>query len=200
MKIFVIGDTHFSHTNIIKYCDRPFKSSVEMDETLIDNWNGVVSDDDLVIHVGDFALGGDPNKAVNIMRRLNGRIILTPGNHDRNDFLKAYRKAFGFDKISIKQYYSTLFQEGKTVLFSHYPTDVQFSFPEHPGYFPNPKGPLKGFLVSYHIHGHIHNKPSRFPQQYNVSVECINYTPILLTEVLNTLYAANGRSSQDNSR
>ena len=55
MKYFIISDTHFGHTNVIKYCNRPFKDIEEMDKTLIKNWNETVSNKDVVIHLGDFA-------------------------------------------------------------------------------------------------------------------------------------------------
>ena len=48
-RIFVTSDTHFSHVNIIKYCNRPYASVEEMNNALIDNWNSVVKNDDLVI-------------------------------------------------------------------------------------------------------------------------------------------------------
>lgn len=78
MKYFIIADTHFGHKNIIKYCNRPFKTIEEMDETLIKNWNEVVSKEDTVLHLGDVFLCGK-EKAKQIMSRLNGKKILIKG-------------------------------------------------------------------------------------------------------------------------
>lgn len=55
---FFTSDTHFGHANIINLCNRPFKDVNHMNNMLVENWNSVVSDDDTVFHLGDFALGG----------------------------------------------------------------------------------------------------------------------------------------------
>ena len=39
--VFFTSDTHFNHTNIIRFCSRPFKDVEHMNETLIANWNRV---------------------------------------------------------------------------------------------------------------------------------------------------------------
>ena len=56
-KIFFTADTHWGHRNIIRYCQRPFADVEEMNEALITNWNSTVGKDDIVFHLGDFAMG-----------------------------------------------------------------------------------------------------------------------------------------------
>ena len=49
-KSFFIADTHFGHSEIMNYENRPFSSVEEMDNTIISNWNSVVSDNDKVLY------------------------------------------------------------------------------------------------------------------------------------------------------
>lgn len=77
------GDTHFNHTNILKYCNRPFDSIYHMNETIITRWNERVKDGDTVFHLGDFCFKEkDGIKAQDWLDRLNGNMILLKGNHD----------------------------------------------------------------------------------------------------------------------
>lgn len=55
--ICFIADTHFNHENIIKYCDRPFSNTKEMNEYIIQKWNSVAKEDDVVYHLGDVGFG-----------------------------------------------------------------------------------------------------------------------------------------------
>jgi len=87
--IFFTADMHISHANIIRHCNRPWVSIEEHDETLINNWNSVVSKKDMVYLLGDFAMipkqtDGTPRMKLyrKLRLRLNGKIFLVIGNHD----------------------------------------------------------------------------------------------------------------------
>ena len=77
-----ISDHHFGHANIIKHAQRPFSGVAAMNEAMITQWNAVVEHTDRVIHLGDLYWGADPEQWKAVRRRLNGKILLVPGNHD----------------------------------------------------------------------------------------------------------------------
>jgi len=95
-KIFITADQHFFHGNIIKYCNRPFKSLEQMNETIIRNHNERVKPNDIVYHIGDFCFRNSNNSrgegtrttAEEYIQKLNGRIVFIKGNHDQNNSLK----------------------------------------------------------------------------------------------------------------
>ena len=155
--IYLISDLHLDHKNIIKYCNRPFSSAEEMNRTIIDNWNEVVKEDDFVYLVGDLAFGRKKTKIQYWLKKLNGNVILLIGNHDKG-YLKSVPHA---DKC-------VLSYKRKEFLLIHDPEKVR---------------KWDGWV----IHGHEHNnKPEKYPfineknKTINVSVELINYTPILI--------------------
>ena len=75
------SDTHFWHKQIIDYDERPYSDLYEMEESIIQRHNQVVSKRDVVYHLGDFAFG-NPRKWKTITDRLHGQITLVRGNHD----------------------------------------------------------------------------------------------------------------------
>ena len=81
-KIFVTADFHASHSNIIRYCGRPFKDASHMNEVLIANNNMIVDSQGTVYHLGDFSMSLTAVKK--ILPQLNGKHYLILGNHDRS--------------------------------------------------------------------------------------------------------------------
>lgn len=58
-KNFYIADTHFGHKNILKYDNRPFFTTEEMDNELVERWNAAVDPSDTVYILGDFCWKGE---------------------------------------------------------------------------------------------------------------------------------------------
>lgn len=81
---FVIGDTHFDHHNIIRYCNRPFNSVEQMNRTMVKNWNNTVRRKDKVYFLGDMAYGRGSRPASHWLEKLNGNITYIWGSHDRD--------------------------------------------------------------------------------------------------------------------
>ena len=160
-KVYVISDTHFGHANIIKYCDRPFNDADQMDSMLIKNWNEIITPDDIVWHLGDFALK-NKEKTINYFRRLNGRKMLVLGNHDI--FPEQFYRDLGFQYVSR---FPIIYD--KKIILSHAPIDKDQKIGDF-----------------FNIYGHVHNKREEYrdDNSYCVSVENINYRPILINEVL----------------
>ena len=150
---FYIGDTHFGHENIVKYCGRPFKHALDMEETIIKNWNSAVGKNDTVYHLGDFSLYYSNVEKQQMLDRLNGRKVLIIGNHD------IYRIGH-WKKLGVEAHKKFIVHDG--LILSHVP----IMFPELPN-------------VHGHTHGNVHR--GEIPEHgvfVCVSVEAIRYTPV----------------------
>lgn len=79
MTTYYTSDMHYGHERIIELCNRPFADLDEMHDAMIYNWNTLVRPTDVVVVLGDVAIG---RRGLEQVRRLNGRKILVPGNHD----------------------------------------------------------------------------------------------------------------------
>lgn len=160
MKHFVISDLHLGHSNIIKLCKRPFKDAEEMDNEIIKRWNSVVSNNDVVYLVGDFSFRS--KNVEKYLDKLNGKIILVKGNHDKYIKHSKIIKVCDYLEINI---------DGVSYVLSHYPM-VAWN-----GQFRN----------SVHLYGHVHSSGNEWefpkvPNAHSVCCEFLNYTPIELTK------------------
>ena len=176
--IYFTSDTHFGHANIIKYCDRPFATVEEMNEALVKNWNSRVSPSDTVYHLGDFAMGGKDN--LNIRSRLQGKIVLIRGNHDRSCEQMA---PYGFSEI-----YDNLKLEvdGVKLYLAHIAHHIADPYAGRN----TTEKILPELLVpppidfDYFLCGHVHEKWTRHFNTINVGVDVCNFHPMTLAEVL----------------
>ena len=111
-KKFYISDLHLGHNNIIRLDNRPFKNMTEMETTIINNWNSVVSDNDQVYILGDMFWNND--RAPEILDELKGSKYLVKGNHDRINSPMAERFVWIKDYAEIKD-------NGEHLVLCHYP-------------------------------------------------------------------------------
>ncbi len=153
MHKWFISDTHFSHTNIIRYTGRPFGSTDEMNERLIDNWNALVEPGDAVFFLGDFGLGSTDYLAT-LCSKLHGNKICIRGNHDGTS---AKMRKIGF--LFVLESAFIMIGCHKVELI-HVP-----SVPAPP---------------HFQLHGHVHEKRSNklVGTQLNLSVEVWDYKPV----------------------
>jgi calcineurin-like phosphoesterase family protein len=179
---FVISDHHLGHTNSwekFKLSDgsplRPFTSTEEMNETMIERHNAKVKEQDTVYFLGDVVIN---KKYLELVKRMNGRKILIRGNHDI--FKDEDYREVGFEQIHGVRVFVDKF------IMSHIPL--------------HPDCVTERFRVN--VHGHLHaNEVTRevidnpFEQYCNtvrseidprylcVCVEQTNFTPLHFDEV-----------------
>lgn len=76
------ADFHLGHSNIIRYCGRPFQATDEMDDAILSRLNTSVKEHDSLYYLGDFCLGSSKH-AREYRRRIRCKnIYFVEGNHD----------------------------------------------------------------------------------------------------------------------
>ena len=174
-KTFFTSDLHFFHANILKYTNRPFRSVLEMNEALINNWNSCVSKSDIIWIIGDFAFA-DETKILNIVSRLNGEKHFVMGNHDqifkKHDFKQELKKHNFIVHSALEEIYvvDANHSHGKQhIALCHFAMRVW----------------NKSHRGSWHLYGHSHGT---LPDDLNslstdVGVDRWNYTPVEYAEL-----------------
>lgn len=165
MTIYFTSDLHFRHSNIIKLESktRPFKTVEDMDAKLIEEWNELITKEDIVYFLGDFSFNSKWLSIVGILEQLNFKemkVIL--GNHDNKSFVRATKE---FSNITIS-YADRIKYEGKLIYLSHYPMML---------------GERKNL---FNLHGHIHSNESPEPTyQYNVGYDYTSKIAISIEDI-----------------
>lgn len=171
--IFFTADTHFDHSRIIKYCDRPFKSVDEMNGEMIKRWNDKVSNKDVVYHLGDFCFSRGNTGISNIKKfryQLNGKIHLIIGNHDDEDNCV---DSNCFDSV---KYLSQIKIDGQKIILCHYSMRVWNA--SHYG--------------SWQLYGHSHGVlPDIGGLTFDVGVDRFDFCPLSFDEVKDIMATRN---------
>jgi calcineurin-like phosphoesterase family protein len=165
--LWFTSDTHYHHSNILKFTKRPYSSVQEMNESLVDNWNSVVKSKDTVYHLGDFAFPCKEQEAVNILKRLNGHKHFIRGNHDeciKREALKYFESFDHMKKLKVNNMF---------VVLCHFPLEAWEN----------------SYHGSMHIHGHTHKDlpTSQNMRRMEVSVDSCGMFPISFEEVYENL-------------
>ncbi len=196
MKTFYCGDTHFNHANIAIYSNRPFiqegdlnadrkwvnnivkdRSVKAMDAGVIAKWNSVVTNEDTVYHVGDFAFcRGDYMLVEHYLKQLNFKYIyFVYGNHDED--LKRYAIHLRNSKednewrkkIKFLGDIAEIITSGQPITLCHY---AMKAFPAQN------RG---GWMLYGHSHGMMADDPNLL--SIDVGIDCHDLTPISFEQV-----------------
>ena len=195
MTLFFTSDLHFGHVrNALEF--RGYDSVWHHDQTIIDNWNATVGEDDLVYILGDVCMG-KMDESLPKAKQLNGTKFLVPGNHDRVHPAYHHKGDSAAQNAKRAEWKVRYWEEGgmhvmarnltfdlpsgRTVEACHFPflgadsdhgdyTDE----PRYPEFRPKDTG--KNLLV----HGHIHaqRRESKDGRQVNVGMDVWNITPV----------------------
>jgi len=163
MTIYFTGDTHFGHGGALGLYRRPFASVAAMNEALVERWNETAGPDDVVWHLGDFAIRQRPPVVADLLARLNGRKHLVAGNNDP----PATRGLAVWESV---QSYLEIEADGVGMVLCHYP-------------FRSWRGMGKGWV---NLHGHSHGRLKPLPRQFDVGVDVWSFRPVTLSEILHS--------------
>lgn len=152
-----ISDFHFGHNKPFIYESRGFSSIEEHDEELIRRFNSIVNPKDVTYHLGDFCW-----MSVNrYLSRLNGRLIIIYGNHDKTlrEFLKAHPERVD---AAYEGYHNMYIGSKQPITLCHF---AMHSWE-------------KSHYNAMHIYGHHHSKTDFGGKTLNVSVDSLDGYPI----------------------
>lgn len=155
LRRWVISDTHWGHSAIIKHTRRP----ADVDDRIIKACKRLILPTDLVIHIGDVCFNNYP--LAELMKTLPGRWVLVRGNHDSRSISWYMNNGFTFACNALVL---------ADVYFTHQPS---LFLP--PGCTTNVHG---------HLHNNVPADHRAFPHCRLFSLEYTKYEPMLLEKFL----------------
>ena len=170
--IYFTSDLHFGHDREFIWGPRGFKSSWEHDETVIKNWNALITEEDDVYILGDLMLG-DNAAGIKKLARLRGKLHIIWGNHDTEPRKQLYEKLHNV--VEVLGYAATIKYNGYTFYLSHFPTMTANLEAES----------LKRGILN--LFGHTHQQINFYqdiPMMYHVGLDSHNCTPVSIDTII----------------
>ena len=178
MQTFFTSDTHFDDEHAISYFSRPFRNMTEMNTVMLERWNTVVTDEDIVYHLGDFAIG-DVSIFTKWAQRLHGNIRILPGNMDRSwhrDFVASEKAQVLAPLVLLEFPELGTATRPQSIVLCHYSMQV-WELSNH---------------GSWHLFGHSHGKLKGVGLSFDVGVDCTDFKPLSLDQVAEKMTQLNG--------
>jgi len=163
--IYISADQHLNHKRILEYSKRPFSSIEDHDETIIENINRVVKENDLFYILGDFSFYNAKGWRDKIKCR---QVFLLRGDHDQENIPPyTFTNIFDLKQIKFPEY------RGITqAVLCHWPFEIW---------------PKKHY-GSICLHGHTHlNHRFGIGRCLNVGCDQHNYSPITLHHAIDLI-------------
>ena len=180
-RVWITSDLHIVHNREFVYKDRGFENINEHDEALVNNWNELVAEDDIVYILGDVMLksnlqDADFSYGISILKKLNGRLIIIRGNHDSLDKIERYKACENVIRAGDAAIYLDYPEVGSYHFYlSHYPTLVSHKKLKQ----------MKSSLIN--LYGHTHQKERFYndhPYMYCVCMDAHDMSPVLLDDII----------------
>jgi calcineurin-like phosphoesterase family protein len=157
-QLFFTSDTHYAHSNICSATTkwegasnmtREFNSLDHMNDTLVNNINNMVGEDDILIHLGDFSFGGFEKIQEFRDRIVCKNIHLVLGNHDhhiernKENVQSLFSSVQNYLRLEVRKPVSKTMMEKFTFVCMHYPIASWHDMN----------------IDVIHLHGHVHLPP-----------------------------------------
>lgn len=161
-RLYVWSDLHLGHKALEKLRGR---SASETDAVMLSNALATVTEKDILIFGGDITVMTDIRTTNEWLRQIPAAKVLVLGNHDCD------KHAHSLLKLAVDDVVSCLELDG--IFVSHFPVPERLLDTARPG---------EGIV---NLHGHVHahklstDEFGSGARHMNMSVECINYAPVL---------------------
>lgn len=171
--IYFSSDLHLNHNKPFIYEPRGFKNIYEMNNTIIKNFNSIITWEDDLYLLGDNFLG-ELESGISLFNQLPGKIHLIWGNHDTDNRKNAIEKCHNI--IEIIGYAGIIKYNKYHFYISHFPTCTT-NFDDY-------QKSLKQRTLC--LAGHTHSKELFEPcGSYNVAADAHNCFPVSIDTIIN---------------